>query len=42
VERWTPRAEAAEVLTERLVLRPNALVPALEIDLRAMFERVWR
>lgn len=42
VERWTPRAEAAEVLTERVTWRPADGVPALEIDLRALFERVWR
>jgi Uma2 family endonuclease len=41
VERWTPRDETPEVLSERLVWRPSPRAPALEIDLGALFERVW-
>ncbi|MGH7612422.1 MAG: Uma2 family endonuclease [Gemmatimonadales bacterium] len=42
VERWTPGDEVPEVLTERLVWRPGAEAEAFEIDLEAVFARVWR
>ena len=42
VERWTPRAAAAEVFTERLAWHPDPAAPALEVDLVAVFARVWR
>jgi Uma2 family endonuclease len=42
VERWGPADEAPQVLTERLVWRPAAAAPALEIDLVALFAKVWR
>ena len=42
VERWRPGDVSPEVLTERLMWRPGAEAPALEIDLVALFERVWR
>jgi Uma2 family endonuclease len=42
VERWGPVDQQPEVLTERLVWRPAAGAPVLEIDLAALFARVWR
>ena len=42
VERWRPADQEPEVLTDRLTWRPVADVPALEIDLVALFARVWR
>jgi Uma2 family endonuclease len=42
VERWTPRDESPKLLQGRLEWRPGAEVPALEIDLGALFERVCR
>jgi Uma2 family endonuclease len=42
IERWTPGVDAAEVLTERLVWRPERTAAALEIDLGALFARIWR
>lgn len=42
VERWRPGDEAPEVLTERLLWQPLTDVPGLEIDLVALFARVWR
>jgi len=42
VERWTPADEQPEVLTQRLVWHPVAAAPALEIDLVALFKKVWR
>jgi Uma2 family endonuclease len=42
VERWRPADEQPEVLTARLTWRPAAVAPALEIDLVALFARVWR
>jgi Uma2 family endonuclease len=42
VERWGPMDEQPEVLTARLAWRPAAAAPALEIDLVALFARVWR
>ena len=42
VERWTPRDDVPELLQGRLEWRPGADVPALEIDLGALFERVCR
>ena len=42
VELWRPGDAAPDVLTERLAWRPDPAVPALEIDLTALFERVWR
>lgn len=40
VERWRPGSDRPEVLDERLVWQPDAATPALEIDLKAFFERV--
>ena len=42
VERWRPGDVSPEVLTERVTWRPAEDAPALEIDLVALFERVWR
>jgi Uma2 family endonuclease len=42
VERWGPGDETPEILTERLVWRATPEVTALEIDLVALFARVWR
>jgi Uma2 family endonuclease len=42
VERWRPQDDAAEVLDERLTWRPSPGVPALEIDLMALFAKVSR
>ena len=42
VERWRPQDDAAEVLDERLTWRPSPGVPALEVDLVALFAKVWR
>jgi Uma2 family endonuclease len=42
VERWRPGAEAPEVLTERLLWVPHSHAPPLEIDLEALFAKVWR
>jgi Uma2 family endonuclease len=42
VERWRPGDVAPEVLTERVMWRPVEDGPALEIDLEALFARVWR
>jgi Uma2 family endonuclease len=42
VERWTPADQEPDVLIERLGWRPAADAPALEIDLVALFARVWR
>jgi Uma2 family endonuclease len=42
VERWTAAAAAAVVLTDRLVWHPDPAAAALEIDLVALFARVWR
>lgn len=42
VERWTPADEQPAVLTERLVWHAAATAPALQIDLVALFKRVWR
>jgi Uma2 family endonuclease len=42
VERWGPADAEPEVLTDRLRWRPVAEAPALEIDLAALFARVWR
>jgi len=49
VERWGPADTEPEVLTQRLAWlpeevllgRPVAEAPALEIDLVALFARVW-
>ena len=40
VERWTPRAAAAEVFTERLAWHPDPAAPALEVDLVAVAARL--
>jgi len=42
VERWRPGAPAPEVLTERLLWVPHAHAPPLEIDIAALFAKVWR
>ena len=42
VERWGPTDEAPQVLTDRLLWEPLAGSPGLEIDLVALFARVWR
>ena len=42
VERWRPGDVTPELLTERVVWRPVEDGPALEIDLEALFARVWR
>jgi Uma2 family endonuclease len=42
VERWRPADEQPAVFTERIGWRPDAGAPALEIDLVALFARVWR
>lgn len=42
VERWGPADEEPMVLTERLAWQPVAHAPPLEIDLVALFARVWR
>jgi len=38
VERWTPRDERAELLSETLIWRPVPDIEPLTIDLRALFE----
>jgi len=42
VERWRPGDAEPEVLAARLEWRPHPGVPALEIDLVQLFDRVWR
>jgi Uma2 family endonuclease len=42
VERWRPGDEIPEVLTERLAWQPTRAAPPLELDLVALFARVWR
>jgi len=40
VERWRPGDERPEVLTERLVWRPDSAAPPLEIDLPQLFAEI--
>lgn len=40
VERWRPGDERPEVVTERLVWRPDPAVPELGVDLKVMFDEV--
>lgn len=42
VERWLPGGDRPELLTEQLTWQPRANVPALEIDLKALFEMLDR
>ncbi len=42
VERWRPADEVPEVLTDRLLWAPLPGSPGFEIDLAALFARVWR
>ena len=42
VERWRTGAAVPELVGERLVWRPDPRVAALEIDLKQLFQRVWR
>jgi len=42
VERWRPRAPEPEIVTDRLVWEPHPGTPALVIELKPFFERVWR
>lgn len=41
VEEWTPDADRPRVIDGTLTWQPDPSVPALEIDLRGYFARVW-
>ena len=41
IERWQPDEERPEVLDQRLVWRPASTTEALELELPALFERIW-
>lgn len=42
VERWRPDVEDPEIMTDRLVWEPRPGTPALVIELKPFFERIWR
>jgi Uma2 family endonuclease len=42
VERWPKGATEPQLITDRLVWQPRPGVPPLSIDLKALFERLWR
>ncbi len=42
VERWVPGASQPEILTDQLTWQPRPPAPAMDVDLRNLFEKVWR
>lgn len=42
VERWQAGGNEPEILTDRLVWQPRPGVPPLVIELKPLFERIWR
>lgn len=41
VERWRPGDERPEIADERLIWQPEGAAAALEVDLPAVFQKVW-
>ncbi len=42
VERWVPGESQAELVTTKLAWQPDPSVPALQIDVRSLFEKIRR